>query len=130
MWQGFCARPRSSGTFYDSLGQWGPVPPEPQRSGPHLQVLQQQRQDVNIFQGGYMRANDLEFLQEIGIRLVVNVTANIEAPPWMGKPDAPRWWRFIAPEIHPDAPVLPVFETYYSSYYFFPMKSYYLTNAY
>ena len=67
---------------------------------------------VNIYQGGYMRAHDFDFLMEIGIGLVVNVTSNINAPDWIGQSDVPRWLRFILPEYRRDTQVLPEFSRF------------------
>ncbi len=41
--------------------------------------------EARIYQGGYTRANDLAFLSEISIGLVVNVSANIPAPEGTGE---------------------------------------------
>ena len=59
-----------------------------------------------------MRANDLEFLREIGVGLVVNVTSNIEAPRWIGEPEAPIWLRFLIPELRRDTQVLLAFNNF------------------
>ena len=67
---------------------------------------------VTIYQGGYMRANDLEFLREIGVGLVVNVTYNIDALGWIGQSAAPRWLRFINPEPRRDTQVLFAFNRF------------------
>ena len=54
-----------------------------------------------------MRANDLDFLREIGVGLVVNVTSNIDALDWTGQSEAPRWLPFIISEPRRDTQVLP-----------------------
>jgi hypothetical protein len=53
--------------------------------------------DARIYQGGYLRANDLEYITQISIALVINVTGNVPAPPWLEQLDTPQWCRFVAP---------------------------------
>ena len=90
--------PRTSDQFFDSLGQRGHYRQSHDTADLILKSFIADGRSVNIYQGGYMRAHDLDFLMEIGIGLVVNVTSNINAPDWIGQSDVPRWMRFILPE--------------------------------
>ena len=113
IWPGRHAVPRASDNDYDYLGQRGHYRQSQITAGLIFNSFLSNGRDVKLFQGCFMRANDLHFLKEIGIGLVVNVTFNIEAPPWIGFLDDPRWWRFAIPQLHRDAQVLLAFETFY-----------------
>ena len=65
--------------------------------------------EVRIYQGGHLRANDLEYITQISIALVINATGNVESPPWFGQLDTPQWCRFMIPSVK-DGPVLFGFE--------------------
>ena len=64
---------------------------------------------VRLYQGGYLRANDLECITQISIALVINVIGNVASPPWLGQLDTPQWCRFMIPSVK-DGPVLFGFE--------------------
>ena len=76
--------PRTSDQFFDSLGQRGHYRQSHDAADLILKSFIADGRSVKVYQGGYMRANDLDFLMEIGIGLVVNVTSNINAPDWIG----------------------------------------------
>ena len=72
------SRPRTSDQFYDALGRRGHY--RPCHSTADLIFTQNTNDgEARIYQGGYLRANDIAFLTEISIALVVNVTSNIPA---------------------------------------------------
>ena len=66
--------PRASDNFYDSLGQRGYYRQSHDAADLIFKSYIDDGRSVKIYQGGYMRANDLDFLREIGVGLVVNVT--------------------------------------------------------
>jgi len=68
--------------------------------------------EVRIYQGGHLRANDLEYITQTSIALVINATGNVESPPWLGQLDTPQWCRFIVPSVK-DGPVLFSFQRLY-----------------
>ena len=98
--------------FYDFLGQQSQYRQCHSTADLILRSWNHEGNEGKIFQGGYVRANDLDFLKATNIRLVINVTANIEAPPWIGHPEAPRWLRFVIPELRRDSQVLLAFNTF------------------
>jgi hypothetical protein len=103
------SRPRASDHFYDVVGRRAFYTP----CHSTVDVIFTQNTEggeARIYQGGYTRANDLPFLNEISIWLVVNVSANIPAPEWHGRVGAPHWCRWVAPETRP---VFPAFEQLY-----------------
>ena len=103
------SRPRASDHFYDVVGRRAFY--TPCHSTVDLIFTQNtEGGEARIYQGGYTRANDLAFLNEISIGLVVNVSANIPAPEWHGRVGAPHWCRWVAPETRP---VFPAFEQLY-----------------
>ena len=65
--------------------------------------------EARIYQGGHLRANDLEYITQISIALVINATGNVESPPLLGQLDTPQWCRFMIPSVK-DGPVLFGFE--------------------
>ena len=71
--------PRASDHFYDSLGQRGYYHQSHDTADLIFKTYIDDGRSVKIYQGGYMRTNDLKFLREIGVGLVVNVTSNIDA---------------------------------------------------
>ena len=44
---------------------------------------------AKVYQGGARRAEDLDFLHESDIRLVINCTHNLNAPLWVHRPGVP-----------------------------------------
>ena len=71
------SRPRASDHFYDVVGRRAFY--TPCHSTVDLIFTQNtEGGEARIYQGGYTRANDLAFLNEISIGLVVNVSANIQ----------------------------------------------------
>ena len=104
------SRPRASDHFYDVVGRRAFY--TPCHSTFELIFTQNtEGGEARIYQGRCTRANDLAFLNEISIGLVVNVSANIPAPEWHGRVGAPHWCRWVAPETRP---VFPAFEQLYS----------------
>ena len=101
-------RPRGSDQFYDALGQRSHYRHSHSTADLIFTSKTDDGVEAHIYFGGYLCANDLDFLTEIVIRLVVNATANIEAIAWHGRLDAPRWRRFCAPECS-KSPVLRAF---------------------
>ena len=47
-----------------------------------------------LYQGGWLAAGDLERMRDHNMGLVINCTINVEDPPWINQPDAPRYLRF------------------------------------
>ena len=105
--------PHASDHFYDSLGQRGYYRQSHDTADLIFKSYLDDCSSVKIYQGGYMRANDLEFLREIGVGLVVNVTSNIDALDWIGQAEAPRWLRFIIPEPRRGIQFLPEINRFY-----------------
>ena len=103
------AVPRASDHVYDSLGQWGYYRQSHGTADLIFKCYLDDGRHANIYQGGYTRANDLEFFREISVGLVVNVTSNIVAPCWIGESEAPRWLRFLIPELRRDTQFLLAF---------------------
>ena len=68
--------------------------------------------EARIYQGGYLRAKYLEYLTQISFALVINVTGNVPALPWLEQPGRPQWRRFVAPSVNV-GPVLFGFERSY-----------------
>ena len=101
------SRPRASDHFYDVVGRRAFY--TPCHSTVDLTFTQNtEGGEARIYQGGYTRANDLAFLNEISIGLVVNVSANIPAPEWHRRVGAPHWCRWVAPKLN-TRPVFPAF---------------------
>ena len=98
------SRPRASDHFYDFVGRRAFY--SPSHSTVDLICTQNtEGGEARIYQGGYMRAHGLAFLNEIS--MVVNVSANIPAPEWHGRVGAPHWCRWVAPKTRS---VFPPFE--------------------
>ena len=112
-------QPRASDRYYDALGQSGFYRECHDTADLIFVCRGADGVEARVYQGGYMRANDIECLKQLRIGLVVNCTHNIEAPPWHGQSDAPKWLRFpIAGRIF-DATrrgnlVLPYFERFHA----------------
>ena len=84
------SRPRASDQFYDALGRRAHY--RPCHSTADLIFTQNTNGgEARIYQGGYLRANDLALLNEISIGLVVIVSANNPAPDWHRQVGAPHW---------------------------------------
>ena len=47
-----------------------------------------------LYQGGWLAAGDLDRMRDHNMGLVINCTINVEDPPWINHPDAPRYLRF------------------------------------
>ena len=104
-------RPRSGDERYDRLGRRAPFR-ESHNTINLIFTHNLRGREVRIYQGGYLRANDLEYLTQIPIALVINVTGNVPSPPWLGQLDTPQWCRFIVPSVK-DGPVLFSFQRLY-----------------
>ena len=113
MSSGELAEPCGTDEYYDRVGHRGHFRQSHSTADLIFKSFPSDGRDARIHQGGFLRANDLEFLKEISIGLVVNVASNIEAPPWLDQPDAPRWWHFLIPELTRGSPIFPVFASLY-----------------
>jgi len=104
-------RPRSGDEWCDWLGEQAPYR-ESHNTVDLIFTHKLRGKEVRIYQGGHLRANDLEYITQISIALVINVTGNVASPPWLGQPDTPQWCRFMIPSVK-DGPVLFGFERLY-----------------
>jgi len=105
--------------YYDALGQSGPYRHCHDTADLIFSCRNADGVEARIYQGGYMRANDIQYMQELRIGLVVNCTSNIERPPWHGQSDAPNWIRFpiagaIFDATRHGVPILPYFRRFHT----------------
>ena len=95
------AGPRSSDQYYDRRGNRASYRPSHDTADVVYRFHNRDTGAVaKVYQGGALRAEDLEFLHESNIRLVINCTHNLNAPRWVNRPGAPVFHRFpIAGDI-------------------------------
>ena len=95
------AGPRSSDQYYDRRGQRAGYRPCHDTADVVYKFHNKNTgATAKVYQGGFHRAEDLEFLRASNIRLVINCTHNLNAPRWVNQPGAPVFHRFpIAGDI-------------------------------
>ena len=75
-------RPRSGDEWCDRFGRRAPFR-ESLNTADLIFTRNLRGREVRIYQGGYLRANDLEYLAQISVTLVINVTGNVPSHPWL-----------------------------------------------
>ena len=100
---------RSADAFYDQRGNTGKYKECHDTADCIFYMTNSAGTESRIYQGGVFRSEDLAFLAQKEISLVVNCTGHIDSPAWYGQPGTPRWIRFTVsgsiPRPNPEDPL-------------------------